>query len=128
MRPMKKLIINSNQAPKPVGPYSQAVRTCNLVFLAGQVALDPATGKLVEGGITEQTEQVLKNLRTVLQAAGLDFANVVKTTVFLSDIGNFAAMNAVYAKHITSDHPARSTVQVGLPKGMLVEIEMIAHV
>ncbi len=125
---MNKQIIRTDNAPKPAGPYSQAVRVGDLVFLAGQVGLDPATSKLVAGGITEQTEQTLKNLRAVLQAAGLDFGNVVKTTVFLSDIGNFAAMNAVYAKHLTADPPARSTVQVGLPKDMLVEIEMIAHV
>lgn len=124
---MNKKIIHTDKAPKPAGAYSQGVRWGDMVFLAGQVGLDPSTGKLVEGGIAEQTEQALKNLRAVLEAEGLSFANAVKTTVFLSDIRNFSAMNAIYAKHLPTDPPARSTVQVGLPAGMLVEIEMIAH-
>jgi 2-iminobutanoate/2-iminopropanoate deaminase len=122
---MKK-IIHTDQAPKAVGPYSQAVSTGNLLFTAGQVAIDPATGKLVDGGIREQTRQVMQNLKAILTAAGTDFSKVVKTTVFLQDIKNFADFNQVYAEYFPSEPPARSTFQVGaLPLGAVVEIEIV---
>src|SRR6266508_6150058 len=122
-----KTIISTEKAPKAIGPYSQAIRTENLVFTAGQEGLDPVTMELVEGGIEPQTRQVLTNLKHVLESAdsGLNF--VVKTTVFLKDIGDFAKMNTVYAEFFPENPPARSTVQVAaLPKGALVEIECIA--
>lgn len=128
--PIDKTAIATTDAPAAIGPYTQAVRTGELVFTSGQVALDPATGQLVSGGITEQTERVIANLRAVLKAAGLSFANVVKTTVFLKDMGDFAAMNEAYARAFAGDGvvaPARSTVAVAaLPKDALVEIECIA--
>ena len=120
-------VIHTDQAPKAIGPYSQALRANGFVFTAGQVALHPETGQLVEGGIEAQTRQVLANLTAVLAAAGGSLANVVKTTVFMQDLGQFAAMNAVYAEYFTGSFPARSTVQVAaLPKGALVEIECVA--
>jgi 2-iminobutanoate/2-iminopropanoate deaminase len=122
-----KTIISTERAPKAIGPYSQAIRTENLVFTAGQVGLDPATMELVEGGIGPQTRQVLTNLRYVLESAdsGLNF--VVKTTVFLKDMGDFPSMNSVYGEFFPENQPARSTVQVAaLPKGALVEIECVA--
>ena len=120
-------IIQTEKAPKAVGPYSQAISTGNLLFTAGQVAIDPATGKLVEGGIQEQTRQVLENLKAILTAARTDFSKVVKSTVFLQDIKHFADFNQVYAEYFPSEPPARSTLQVGaLPLGAMVEIEMIA--
>lgn len=122
-----KKIISTEKAPKALGPYSQAIRIEELVFTAGQVGLDPATMELVEGGVEAQTRQVLTNLRHVLEAAdsGLNF--VVKTTVFLQDMGEFAKMNSVYAEFFPENYPARSTVQVAaLPKGALVEIECVA--
>jgi 2-iminobutanoate/2-iminopropanoate deaminase len=123
---MKK-VIHTDKAPKAVGPYSQAVSTGNLLFTAGQVAIDPATGKLVEGGIRDQTRQVMENLRAILTAARTDFTKVVKSTVFLQDIKTFADFNQVYAEYFPSEPPARSTFQVGaLPLGAMVEIEMIA--
>ncbi len=126
---MTKEIIHTNQAPAAVGPYSQAVKLGKLVFTAGQIGLDPATGKLVEDDITIQTERVLQNLTAVLAAAGTSLEQVVKTTVFLKDMGEFAAMNAVYGRYFPTNPPARSTVQVaGLPLGCRVEIEVIAAV
>jgi 2-iminobutanoate/2-iminopropanoate deaminase len=126
---MHKTIISTDKAPAAIGPYSQAVRTGNLLFTAGQVGLDPVTGSLVEGGVQAQTEQALRNLQAVLAAAGATFANVVKTTVFLADMADFAAMNEVYGRYVTPHPPARSTFQVAaLPRGALVEIEMIAVV
>lgn len=123
---MKK-VIHTDKAPKAVGPYSQAISTGNLLFTAGQVAIDPATGKLVEGGIREQTRQVMENLKAILTAARTDFSKVVKSTVFLQDIKNFVDFNQVYAEYFPSEPPARSTFQVGaLPLGAMVEIEMIA--
>jgi 2-iminobutanoate/2-iminopropanoate deaminase len=122
-----KKIVSTDKAPKAIGPYSQAICTENLVFTAGQVGLDPATMELVEGGIEAQTRQVLTNLKHVLEKAdsGLNF--IVKTTVFLQDLGDFAKMNAVYAEFFPEYPPSRSTVQVaGLPKGALVEIECVA--
>jgi 2-iminobutanoate/2-iminopropanoate deaminase len=124
---MSKQIISSAQAPAAIGPYSQAVRFGNLLITSGQIPLTPA-GDLVDGGITEQTTQVCENLRALLQEAGLDFAHVVKTTVFLSDMNNFAAMNAVYSQYFAAPYPARSTVQVArLPRDVLVEIEVLAQ-
>ena len=124
---MPKEIISTKHAPAAVGPYSQAIRTGNMVFTAGQIALDPATGKMLEDDITVQTEQVLHNLTAVLEAAGSNLANVVKCTVFLQDMAEFAAMNAVYGKFFTENPPARSAVQAAaLPLGARVEIEAIA--
>lgn len=122
-----KSVIAAPDAPKAVGPYSQAVATGSFLFCAGQIPIDPATGELVEGDVTAQTERVLQNVAAVLRANGNTFADVVKTTVFLTDLANFAAMNAVYAKYFAEPFPARSTIQVaGLPKGAQVEIEVIA--
>ena len=127
MSNLNQKIISTDQAPKAIGPYSQAVRIDNLAFTAGQIGLNPATMEIVEGGIEAQTRQVLTNLRHVLAAAGSGFDRVVKTTVFLSDMANFAAMNAIYAEFFGENRPARSTVAVaGLPKGALVEIEAVA--
>jgi 2-iminobutanoate/2-iminopropanoate deaminase len=126
---MEKQRIHSNDAPAAVGPYSQAIRIGDFVFTAGQVALDPIGGELVGDDVATQTEQVFRNLRAVLAAAGTDLAHVVKTTVFLQSMGDFAAMNAVYARHFPEPFPARSTVEVGaLPKGGLVEIECVATI
>ena len=121
-----KKIISSPNAPQAVGPYSQGVEANGILFLAGQIPLDPS-GNMVPGGITEQTERVLQNIQALLTAAGLTFNDVVKSTVFLSNMNDFAGMNAVYAKYYTANPPARSTVQVArLPKDALVEIETIA--
>ena len=122
-----KKIISTEKAPKAIGPYSQAIRTEHLIFTAGQIGLDPATMEIVEGGIEAQTHQVLTNLKNVLDSAdsGLNF--VVKTTVFLKNMSDFAAMNAVYAEYFPENAPARSTVAVAaLPKGALIEIECTA--
>ena len=124
---MKREIITTDQAPAAVGPYSQAVRVADFVFTAGQIPLDPATGQIVEGGIEVQTRQALTNVSAVLQAAGTSLANVVKTTVFLADIGEFQAMNGVYAGFFGGAPPARSAVQVAaLPLGARIEIEAVA--
>ena len=122
-----KNIIATKNAPAAIGPYSQAVCVGGLVFLSGQLAIDPATGNLVEGGITAQTRQSLTNVKAVVEAAGLTMDHVAKTTVFLQNMADFAAMNAVYAEFFTEgNYPARSAVEVGaLPKGALVEIETI---
>ena len=123
---MKK-VINTKNAPAAIGPYSQAILMGNMLYASGQLGLDPATGNFVPGGVTEQTEQVFKNIRAILEEAGLTIANVVKTTCFLADMSDFAAMNAVYEKQFTGDFPARSAVAVEtLPKNGLVEIEIIA--
>lgn len=120
--------ISTQNAPAAIGPYSQAVDSgAGLVFVSGQLPIDPSTGAFPEGGVTEQTRQSLLNAQAILQAAGLDLADVVKTTVFLADMGDFAAMNAVYATFFSEPFPARSAVAVKtLPKGALVEIECIA--
>jgi len=120
--------ISTPNAPKAIGPYSQAAVVGDLLFTSGQIPLDPATGEMVGTDVTAQTEQVMKNLAAVLEAAGSSFENVIKTTCFLADIADFAAFNAVYAKYITSA-PARSCVAVrDLPKGSLVEVEVIAKI
>ena len=125
---MSRQAISTTNAPAAVGPYSQAIVAGDLVFCAGQVPLDPATGEIQLGTIEEQTERVLRNVGAVLDAAGASFGDVVKTTVFLIDIGDFAAMNGVYAGFFPDPPPARSTVAVaGLPKGARVEIEVIAR-
>ncbi len=122
-----KDIIASEKAPKAVGPYSQAVRVGNLLFLSGQIPLDPLSGQLVEGGIQHQTERVLENLRAVLEAAGLTFENVVKTTVYLKNLADFVHMNETYAKYFPANPPARATVEVArLPRDVSVEIDAIA--
>ena len=119
--------VSSAEAPKAIGPYSQAIRAGNLLFLSGQIPLDPTTGAIAPGDITAQTERVLRNISAVLAAAGASFANVVRTTVFLVDMNEFAAMNAVYEKYVVDPPPARSTVQVSrLPKDARVEIDVIA--
>ena len=121
-----KNVIATENAPKAIGPYSQAICVNGVIATSGQLPIDPATGKLAEGGIAEQTEQSLRNLEAILAQADLTVDNVIKTTVFLADIADFAAMNAVYAKHFTSDFPARSAFQVAaLPMGALVEIEAL---
>lgn len=119
--------IHTDKAPAAIGPYSQAVMVNNVIYTSGQIAIDPATGKVDSEGITAQTEQVMKNLREVLNAAGASFDNVVKTTCFLADMADFAEFNRVYSLYITSS-PARSCVAVKeLPKGVLVEVEAIAY-
>jgi 2-iminobutanoate/2-iminopropanoate deaminase len=124
---MKKQIINTPDAPAPIGPYSQAVRIDNTVYLSGQVAINPKTGNLETGDIQTETDRVMQNLKAVLQAAGMDFTHVVKTTIFLSDMNLFAAVNEVYGKYFSADFPARETVAVKtLPKNVNVEISMIA--
>jgi 2-iminobutanoate/2-iminopropanoate deaminase len=124
---MSRQAVRTSGAPGAVGPYSQAIITDELVFCAGQVGLDPATGDLVEGGLEAQAERALRNLLAVLDAAGCSFADVVKTTCFLIDIDDFAAFNAVYARFMTDPPPARSTFAVAaLPKGARIEIEAIA--
>lgn len=124
---MEKKIVCTEKAPKAVGPYSQAVEANGFLFISGQIPIDPQTGKVVDGGIKEQTEQVLKNIGAILREAGLDYSNVVKTTCLLNDMDNFAAMNEVYARYFTSDMPARAAYGVvRLPLGVMVEIECIA--
>ena len=121
--------VQTDRAPQAIGPYSQAIVAGNLVFTAGQISLDPATGELVTGDIATQTERVLQNLTAILAASGTSLHRVVKTTVFLSDMQDFAAMNEVYSRHFKEHKPARSTVQAaGLPRAVKVEIEAIAVV
>jgi 2-iminobutanoate/2-iminopropanoate deaminase len=125
---MTKTIIKPSKSAPAVGPYNHAVRVGDLLFCAGQIPLDPATSNLVSGDIKAQTQRVLENVKAILDDQNLSFANVIKSTVFLTNLADFAAMNEVYAKYFTSDFPARSTVQVAaLPKGASVEIEVIAH-
>ena len=123
---MKK-IVSTTEAPAAVGPYSQAVRVGPMLFTAGQIPLDPQSGQIVSGNIAEQTRRVFDNLAAVLRAEGMDFSNIVKTTVFMTDLGDFQTMNEVYASYFKDQPPARSTVQVSaLPKGAQVEIELVA--
>jgi 2-iminobutanoate/2-iminopropanoate deaminase len=125
---LTKTIINPANSPVAVGPYNHAVRVGDLLFCSGQIPLDPQTGNLVSGDLKAQTDRVLQNVKAILDDQGLTFANVVKSTVFLTNLGDFAAMNEIYAKYFPANFPARSTVQVaGLPKGASVEIEVIAH-
>jgi 2-iminobutanoate/2-iminopropanoate deaminase len=120
-------VIATNNGPKAIGPYSQAIKANGFVFLSGQIALDPATQQLIDGDVSAQTERVLQNLSGILQAAGSSLAQVVKTSVFLKNMSDFAAMNEVYGRHFTQTPPARSTVEVArLPKDVLVEIDVIA--
>ncbi|MDZ7598335.1 MAG: RidA family protein [Desulfobacterales bacterium] len=124
---MTKEVVSTDQAPRAIGPYSQAVKACKLVFLSGQIPLDPATGELVAGSIEDQTVRVMENLKAVLAACQLTFEDVVKTTIFLTDMADFAKVNAVYGGYFTQLPPARATVQVvALPKGARVEIEAVA--
>jgi 2-iminobutanoate/2-iminopropanoate deaminase len=129
---MSKTVIATDKAPAAIGPYSQAMRTGNLIFTAGQIPLDPKTQQVVEGGITEQTTQVLENLKAVLEAGGSSLDRVVKATVFLTSLDNFAAMNEVYGKYIGSlsaPPPARTTIEISrLPRNVLIEIEFVAEV
>jgi 2-iminobutanoate/2-iminopropanoate deaminase len=125
---VRKQVIQTTEAPQAIGPYSQAVRVGHLVFLSGQIPLDPTSGNVVEGDIAVQTRRVMENLGAVLRAAGASFAEVVKTTIYLADLGHFSQMNEIYGSYFSSEPPARATVQVGaLPRGVLVEIDMIAH-
>ena len=124
---MKKEIIATDKAPKAIGPYSQGVKAGNLIFFSGQIPLDPESGEMVGKGISEQTERVMENIAALLEATGLGFADVVKSTIYLTDLANFTAVNDVYGRRFPTDPPARSTVEVkGLPRGAGVEIEIIA--
>lgn len=124
---MEKKVLHTEKAPAAIGPYSQAIEVNGFVFASGQIPIDPATGEMVQGGVQEQTRQALTNASEVMKAAGLDLSHVVKTTVFLADMNDFAAMNEVYATFFSAPFPARSAVAVkALPKGVLVEVECIA--
>ncbi|MDQ3993652.1 MAG: RidA family protein [Actinomycetota bacterium] len=125
-----KVVIRTERAPAPFqgAPYSQAIRTGDLVFVSGQLAIDPETNELVGGGISEQTERVMQNLRAILEEAGSGLAQLVKTTIYLADLGDFAEMNEVYGRHVGPEPPARATIEVAaLPQGALVEIEAVGH-
>lgn len=122
-------VISTKKAPAAIGPYSQAIQVGNLLYTSGQIPVDPATGAFVEGGVKKQTRQSLTNVKAILEEAGLQMSNVVKTTVFMADMNDFADMNAVYAEFFSEPYPARSAVAVKtLPKGALVEIEVIAEI
>ncbi|MBX2986290.1 MAG: RidA family protein [Bdellovibrionaceae bacterium] len=124
---MKKVIF-TDSAPAAVGPYSQAIQLGDFLFCSGQIAINPATNEVLKGDVKAQAEQVMKNIKAVLNAGGLDFSHIVKTTIFLTDMNDFAAVNEVYGRHFVGEPPARSTVAVsGLPKGVNVEIEVLAH-
>jgi 2-iminobutanoate/2-iminopropanoate deaminase len=125
-----KVVIRTERAPAPFqgAPYSQAIRTGDLVFVSGQLAIDPKTNQLIDGGISEQTERVMQNLRAILEEAGSGLGQLVKTTIYLADLGDFAEMNEVYGRHVGPEPPARATTQVAaLPQGALVEIEAVGH-
>ena len=120
-------IINTNNAPAPIGPYSQATVAGNFVFVSGQIPLNPVTGELVTTGIADEAVMVMENIKAILTEAGIGFENIVKTSIFLTDLGNFGVVNEVYGKYFTANFPARETVQVSaLPKGVNVEISVIA--
>ena|ERR1019366_3745475 len=124
---MSKQIVNTLKAPLPIGPYSQAVKAGDLLFVSGQIPIDPATNNLVEGSIKDETHQVMKNLKAILDEANITFEHIVKTTIFLSDMGLFAEVNEVYGSYFKGDYPARETVAVkGLPKNVNIEISVIA--
>jgi len=126
---MSKQIINTEKAPAPIGPYNQAVKAGDLIFVSGQIAIVPATGELVSGSITEEAHQVMANLKAILEEATITFEHIVKTTIFLSDMSLFAEVNALYGSYFNGDYPARETVAVkGLPKGVNVEISVVATV
>ncbi len=123
---MKKVILTKN-APAAIGPYSQAVEINGLLYISGQLGIDPSSGNLMDGGVEAQAEQSMKNIRAILEEAKMGFDNIVKTTIFLTSMSDFAKVNAIYEKYFTANFPARSTIQVaGLPKGGLVEIEVVA--
>lgn len=124
---MEKKIIRTDNAPAPIGPYNQAVQFGNMLFISGQIAIDPQTGNLLQENIQQETKQVMENLKAILTEAGMDFSNIIKTTIFLMDMGQFAQVNEIYGSYFADNAPARETVQVsGLPKGVNVEISMIA--
>lgn len=124
---MEKKIIRTDNAPAPIGPYNQAVQYRDMLFISGQIPIDPKTGNLVRDNIQAETKQVMENLKAILTEAGLDFSNIIKTTIFLMDMGQFAQVNEIYGSYFSEGAPARETVQVsGLPKGVNVEISMIA--
>jgi 2-iminobutanoate/2-iminopropanoate deaminase len=124
---MEKKIINTKNAPAPIGPYNQAVQFGNMLFVSGQIAINPLTNELIQGDIKAEAVQVMENLKAILSEAGMDFSNVLKSTIFLMDMGQFAQVNEVYGSYFTSNPPARETVQVaGLPKGVKVEISVVA--
>jgi 2-iminobutanoate/2-iminopropanoate deaminase len=124
---LMKTVINTNNAPAPIGPYSQAIAAGNFVFISGQVAIDPSTGNLVMDDIKTETKQVMENIKAILTEAGIGFGNIVKTSIFLMDMANFAQVNDVYGTYFTDNFPARETIQVaGLPKGVNVEISVTA--
>lgn len=122
-----RVAIETPSAPKAIGPYSQAIRAGNMVFVSGQIPIDPATGELVRGSIEDETDRVMKNLAAILEAAGTHFAQVARATIYLTDLGHFAAVNGVYARYFSGDPPARATVEVSrLPKDARVEIDLVA--
>lgn len=124
---MEKKVIRTDRAPAPIGPYNQAIQYGDMLFVSGQIAINPATGELVQGDIQIETRQVMENLKAVLAEAGMDFSNVVKSSIFLMDMGQFALVNEVYGQYFADNAPARETVQVaGLPKGVNVEISVVA--
>lgn len=124
---MEKKVIRTDKAPAPIGPYNQAIQYGDMLFVSGQIAIDPATGELVHGDIQLETRQVMENLKAVLAEAGMDFSHVIKSTIFLMDMGQFALVNEVYGYYFSDNPPARETVQVaGLPKGVNVEISVVA--
>lgn len=124
---MEKKIINTPQAPAPIGPYNQAILVSNTLYISGQICLDPANGSLKNKDVQDETHQVMHNLKAILQNAGMDFSNVVKTTIFITDMGKFSEINEVYGKYFEGNFPARETVQVAaLPRAVNVEISMIA--
>lgn len=123
-----KNIVKTDKAPAAIGPYSQAVRVGDFLYTSGQIGLDPVTGQLVEGGIEAQAERVMENLKAILEAAGMSFENVIKTQVFITNMGDFGKVNEVYGRYFKGNPPARSCVEVSaLPRGALIEIELIAH-
>ena len=125
---MEKQIINTTNAPAPIGPYNQSVKVNNMLFVSGQIALNPSNGELIMTNISDETHQVMKNILAILTAAGLSFKKVVKSSIFLSDMNNFGTVNEVYGSYFTNDFPARETVEVSkLPKAVNVEISVIAH-
>lgn len=124
---MEKKVIRTDNAPAPIGPYNQAIQYGDMLYVSGQIAIDPQSGDLVQGSIQDETHMVMKNLKAVLNEAGMDFSNIIKSSIFIMDMGQFAQINEVYAQYFDENPPARETVQVaGLPKGVNVEISVIA--